>query len=421
MAIIPVGEKYVIYDYNTNKTYAPLEGQIVYLEDVQSYIQNTLSVIGDGTNQVQNLPFREIINIESSINLSLENIRIAGNKTIIHNTAGSIKIQINIGTSGSPKLLDLYSGNMIFLKFNGSNWIELINQNQYKVDSTYTITDKENYIYYKILSEPGNKLVTLPLYANNKNKKPFIIQNIENGIARINTQGADLINGYLNEVRLYSKNDYVEIYPSETGWSIRNQYVTLDSGIINRTDWTNAKLGTIAIGYDNITLGAPLLGGYIQGVTSGVIGKIEAAGTINLRLIEVQGGGIFLDNEIINGLDFSFSASVNEPTGSNLNKDTNIGISGPAGIADRMHQIETEFLVFPTLDPTAFLKPVSVAYRTTTPLANEYSGYTYYWVSDSIIAMSTGIDGISLIDNTGIFVLLQAQDWYYRQFLRIKY
>ncbi len=422
MAIEQIRQRYVIYDYDIyDKTKILSVGEIRYFNNVEPWIINNLSIIGDGSSQIQFLPFREIIIIETSTGIALDNLRISGNKVLIQNT-GSTIIQINIGTSPSPIYVDVQPNITIFFKFNGTAWIPISICNQKLLERNYTISDTETFQYYKINTTTNQFVnITLPLFVNNQNKLPFYIQNTGSGIVKISTSGADTING-LTEIRLYSRNNFIEVYPGENEWNIKNQDVYIDSGKINRTDWMAAKLGHVVVGYDNITLGNPKTGGFIEGQTSGVIGKIVTFGSANIRLIEITGGGIFQNDETIIGIDFDFEALVNEPTGNNLNKDTNIHV---LNMGNKIQKLLNDFIIYTTDNDTTFLKNISVAYRTTTPLANEYSGLSFYYIDNNQIALMTGIDGISVIINIGAligqYLLIDTEDYYYRIITRIFY
>ena len=112
-----VGFEYEIYDYTAyTKTFIPRAGEILYFNNVETWILNTLSVIGDGTSKINELPFREIVYCGITTNISLESYRIQGNIFIIRNNAGVSKT-INIGTTGVPSYITLNATEMITLGY----------------------------------------------------------------------------------------------------------------------------------------------------------------------------------------------------------------------------------------------------------------------------------------------------------------
>lgn len=417
MAEEPKRVRYQIYDYTTNKTITPRNGEIFYFSGVESYIQNTLSVIGDGTNQIQNLPFREMINIETAVNISLVPLRINGNKVILQNTSTSGKL-IDIGTIGTPYFYDLQPHITVVMKFNGTDWILLSDAiKSIFIDENYVIQN-EDYIYnYQINTSTKREIIiTLPVLAENLGKELFTIQNIGLGIVRIITQGIDTINGMI-ELRLYSLNNYVEIYPRAARWSIRNQFITLDSGRINTNDWPTRSLGLANVDY--VTLGTPVIGDTITGATSGSTGKIINYNSTTLFLSEVTNGGIFLDNEIITGTlidGIIFTASVNEPTGNNKNKDTNIYIHQ---MGDKIQKIRKKFLIYFGDSDINYVEPAELAFSQGPPILNY--GYSYFFITTNSIGVRTGAAGLAFIDYPGTRIELTTQDIYYRHYFIIEY
>lgn len=416
MAEEPKRARYLIYDYTTNKTFTPRNGEIFYFSDVASFIKNTLSVVGDGTNQVQNLPFREIINIETSVDISLVPLRISGNILILQNTSTTGK-NIDIGITGTPYYYNLQPHIAVMMKFNGTDWILVSDAvKSIFIDDNYVIPNND-YVYNYQVNTSSKKeiIVTLPLIAQNLGKEPFTIQNIRQGIVRIITQGSDTING-MTELRLYSLNNYVEIYPRTVEWAIRNQYVTLDSGRVNTSDWPTRSLGLANVNYDTVTAGAPVIGGVVSGGTSGATGKIVDFNSTTLFLSEVTAGGIFTNNEILSGVGFTFTALVNEPTGDNKNKDTNINIHQ---MGDKINQIIKQFIIYNSDDDINYVQPGELAFSQGPPVENY--GYSYFYISADSIGLRTGAAGFAYINFAGNRVELTTQDVYYRHYFIIEY
>jgi len=120
---IPSRRQYPIFDYSVYNFAAniPLEGERRYFDNILTGITHPCSVLGDGVSQADALPFLEIINIESNVNISLEILRINRNKVLIKNTAGGV-IVVNLGTAGVPVNYNISAGNIMLFKFNGTDW-----------------------------------------------------------------------------------------------------------------------------------------------------------------------------------------------------------------------------------------------------------------------------------------------------------
>ena len=123
MANIPGRQKNVIYDYSAYNFAANIqaEGERRYFDTVFSNTQNLLSVMGDGVNQADDLPFLEPIIIHATGNVNLNDLRLTGNRILLYNTTAAT-ITVNIGTTGIPNNVQLIAYNMLQLYFNGTNW-----------------------------------------------------------------------------------------------------------------------------------------------------------------------------------------------------------------------------------------------------------------------------------------------------------
>ena len=415
MAETPIYERWEIQDYTAfNKTQIPLSGELVYFNNIELWIKNVCHVIGDGTKQVQQLPFIEEMIIESSVNINISAYGISGQKVLIQNTHVSNPIII------TPILNPILPGALYKYKYNGSGWVRLYDtaDDVLKITDNYTITDDERYRDYLVDTTIKKFIViTLPLLINNQNKSVFRINHTGNGIIRIQGQGSDTINNYLTEIRFFSQFDFAEFKPSANTWCLLDQNIIYDTGRVRRSDWTFAKLGNSLVGYDNITSGALEIGGRIIGGTSGATGKIAGFTGTNIILINVTVGGIFLDNEIITGVDFAFSASINEPTGSNLNKDTNILI---VVMGDYLHFIDKKFLIYQTDDNNSVIERKELSF-TTTPSANTTQGASYFYIGINNFAFVTALQGLDYVSISGSRIVITTQNWYYRHRFRIFY
>jgi len=124
MADIICRRRVTIYDYSGyDTTLIPLVGERRYFDTILTGITQPCSVFGDGVNKVEDLPFLELIDIESNANISLEILRINRNKVIVKNIGGG-GIVVNLGTVGVPVNFTLQAAGIKVWKFNGSDWEE---------------------------------------------------------------------------------------------------------------------------------------------------------------------------------------------------------------------------------------------------------------------------------------------------------
>jgi len=120
------GPKWYRYNYTAyDKSKIPAAGELRFFNTILTGITHPCSVIGDGATAVSGLPFREIINIQTNANISLEVLRVAGNIVLIKNTKVS-SITVNLGTAGVPVNYTLIAGATMMFKFTTS-WEGLIN------------------------------------------------------------------------------------------------------------------------------------------------------------------------------------------------------------------------------------------------------------------------------------------------------
>ena len=414
MAETPIYERWEIQDYTAfNKTQIPLSGELVYFNNIELWIKNVCHVIGDGTKQVQQLPFIETVIIETTLNISLNNYRISGNITLIHNKNASNTIIVNIGTTGTPINYEVKAGDMVLLKFNGVAWIELKKTGGFtlKLSTDYVIQNVENYNNYFITN---NSIITLPLLSASQNREPFYIVNADTNLKTIITQGSDNLNGF-TKIYLYEHGDYVKVFPTAGQWRIYEQNINYDSGRINTNDWTTRSLGTIVLGYDTL-VGTIKIGDIVTGGVSGATGKVIYFTGTNIYLYQVTLGGVFTNNATLT-FTGGATALVNEPTGTNKNKDTNIYIWG---MGDKIQRIDKKFIIHQADNDTAVIEINQVSYYVSPPNAVWY-GTTYFFVGNNELALKSAEYGLDFIAFAGTRLLINTQDWYYRHRFRIRY
>jgi len=119
--------RHEIFDYSTYKTDIPLEGERRYFDGILTGITHPCSVLGDGSSQCDELPFSEVIKIETDVNINLEILKIEGNIVLIKNTDVS-SIIINLGTAGVPINHTLESGYIQMFIYNSDGWESITSQ-----------------------------------------------------------------------------------------------------------------------------------------------------------------------------------------------------------------------------------------------------------------------------------------------------
>lgn len=162
-----------INDWSVIKsTYTPFEGEIVYFENVINGQLNIVSVIGDGTNLVSGLYFKDVLEISSASSVDIQDLRVSGNRVKVYNS-GSSTIEIEIGITASSIKFYLLPKNEVNLFFNGSVWIH---------NEPNVITMPDSNLVLNDLSGPtrvimpssgitANRTLTLPTLSDNQYKK----------------------------------------------------------------------------------------------------------------------------------------------------------------------------------------------------------------------------------------------------------
>lgn len=121
--------KYTIYDYSSEDlTGIPLNGEKRYYDTIISGQLNPVYVLGDGSSQVNQLPFIEKLEISTGSNVDLEDLRITDNHVQIYNS-GSSNITVQTGVTGSLKYKTIRPKTILRLYFDGIYWrVENTNQ-----------------------------------------------------------------------------------------------------------------------------------------------------------------------------------------------------------------------------------------------------------------------------------------------------
>ena len=393
---------HTVYDYSAyDTTKVPLEGERRYFDTIETWIKNICSVVGDGTSQVDELPFVEVMRIETAVNISLEDYRISGNKAEIHNTDTSI-ITFDIGTAGTPNAINLNPGESVIYRFNGSNWIKIIDSETIEIDSNTTVDGSDPYKKYIV---SGIVTIELDTLANSKYKEyEFILE--DDGYCKIVPDGVETING-LSELKLFTEGQRLKIIWTSSEWKILYHNIAYRSGMINTADWTNRHTGLVEVDYDNLS-GTFTEGEYIEEETSGNRGKIVKDTGSTLTLIMVTGGGVFTDGRELTGDNSGATADVNEGSGSTKDKDTNIY----HGFGIDLYKISLRFLISidGTYNNSSQIIDTARAY---TGASAAVVGNTILQVDTDNIKVQTATNGLYYIADNGAFSQIDADDWYY--------
>lgn len=101
MATLNYSKRYVVQDYSKySQTKVPLDGENIYFHSVITGQVKDVHLMGDGSSQINQLPFTETLEIHSSSNVDLEDLRITGNRVKIYNS-GSTAITVQTGVTGT--------------------------------------------------------------------------------------------------------------------------------------------------------------------------------------------------------------------------------------------------------------------------------------------------------------------------------
>jgi hypothetical protein len=164
--------KYNIYDYSLyNKTLVKDEGITLFFDTVITGQLQPVSIVCDGTSQISQLPFREVLEIASSSNVDLELLRISNNRVKVYNS-GSSTIEIEIGTTGSSRIFYLLKNKEANFYYNGTVWLHSEENIITMTNADLIMTDITGPTRV-ILPSSGitvDRTVTLPTLADNQNQ-----------------------------------------------------------------------------------------------------------------------------------------------------------------------------------------------------------------------------------------------------------
>lgn len=191
------------------------------------------------------------------------------------------------------------------------------NVNQITLD--YTIMDNDTYgaIMCNYTSTSKSIKVTLPTLADNQGRLIYI-KNIANGLTVVEPEGSELIDNSTYQ-NLYSDFDNIEIIAGSTSWLITKMNSIMKTGLYNRTDFSNVKLGNIVINTTGVLTNYVL--GEIISSTASVTGKILEKGSTYLILYDVTGIGNFTTSQLLTGANSGQNTAIAQIATININTD----------------------------------------------------------------------------------------------------
>ena len=122
MATVKYSEFYGILDYSSfTKTKVLLSGQLAYFTGVITGQVKPVHLMGDGVSLASALPFVETVEIHTSANVDLKDLRITGNRVKIYNS-GSSAITVQTGVTGSLTYENINTKCTSQAFFDGTYW-----------------------------------------------------------------------------------------------------------------------------------------------------------------------------------------------------------------------------------------------------------------------------------------------------------
>lgn len=270
------------------------------------------------------------------------------------------------------------------------------------ISADYTITDTDGYSIINVDPSARKVTVTLPTLADNLNRKIQIIVGTAGGDVVVDGEGSETING-LASILLGGQYDNLTIIGCATEWRILSGRASIDTGWINTNDWTNRHLGTSQVAYDG-KVGTFIIGETITEALSGNTGVITADSGMVLTLKNVTGTGIFTNDRQLLGGTSGATARVNEST-SNKNKDTNVIHNFGYGI----QRVRSHFYI--SEDKTE----AKTYYLPSAPFWAGDTKQTMVWgVDTSQYKLQSGEGGLESLGDSGAFLVIDTEDWYYK-------
>ena len=272
-------------------------------------------------------------------------------------------------------------------------------------------------------SQYGEMIYTLPTHADNIGKR-YIFEygtdgNINGGLIKIVPETPASEKLLLDDeettlMYLFQVGDRLEVFNDGYYWKITKININLDTGWVNRDDYTGEKIGLVPLTYDNLS-GTILIGStVVETGGNACIGVVLYDSGTQLLLFKVQNGGVFTNN---NALTFSngATADVDEISGNNKNQDSYI-----------RHGLGLNIERFPEIDlyissDGTWNNLIRILHESWASATSVSYGRTYYQISTNEIEQLTGKHGISYMDTTGDILanVIDTEDYYVKFILKI--
>jgi len=182
----------------------------------------------------------------------------------------------------------------------------------------------------------------------------------------------------------------IDVYQGSIGEKLQN---IIESGWVNRSDWTNVHIGLVEITQDVITT-AFNIGELVTGGTSNATGIVHYINGSVLVLKNVGGSGIFSDTETITG-DRGGQATLTFTGSSNKDVDSNVY----HGLGQYPRYLNYNlYLSTDGTEANSFLAQ---------------KGLTLHTISDNEIKLQSDANGLAYINDSGVETARNTQDWYY--------
>jgi hypothetical protein len=323
-------------------------------------------------------------------------------------------VEFNSGQAGDSISYDFYGMGSVFDadEFNKIRW-----HSYNTITGNYTITDTDWYdeIYCNHSSTTGLITVTLPTVAD-ADGRLIRIQNIGNGLTKIDGEGAETISwkgNTLTQILLYMKDDYIELVSNGSEWKVEKGYSHIETGWQNRSDWTNVHMGN-AFTYDTKSAsGTDWLGATISdtnGQTAICIydsGASSASGILYFYNVSSENNGVWTNNDTITQTNGD-TCLVNEITGTSKNVDYNFHDGFGVNTKPNNHSliVSTDGNENGSFD---------IGKNGTT--SGSEKGYTIFQIDADSVKLQTATAGLIYTTDSGAGAIIDTEDWYNNQAL----
>ena len=294
-----------------------------------------------------------------------------------------------------------------------ANWTALIpitTSSIKEITASYAILDNDG--YETIIATHGAATymmtVTLPTLADNKGRC-INVYNVNTGMVKIDGENAETING-LGEYYLFADGDSISVVATTAGWRILSYKGEINTGWINRSDWTNVHIGTMNIPTDNDSGAALLIGELITEETSGNTARIIKVEASNLIVYACTGTGYFTNNKRVTGGVAGGFRLVNTGT---TTKNIDYNFYHLFGV--NLYQLDCKMLL--SSDGTN-----NNSYNPNKGGVGDTGGTVYGWdfmqVDSDEVKIQTGSGGIEIIIDAGTAQGIDSEDIYYNAIVR---